>query len=210
MNRYIIVLLSLFCPGPTPASSFGLSVSPPSSIMTSSSSSLTAIVSNNESAQDVTVRVVTDLKKDLPVLHNLRRTIFIEGQGVPEEIEMDGIEMDQECTHFLAEIHQLDKENDDDNENNMKIMKPVGTARLKPNGQAGRIGVLEDLRGMQIGQQIMEKLETHAKNILQFKEIVLHSQSHACGFYEKCGYVAYGDEYVEAGIRHRNMRKTLP
>jgi predicted GNAT family N-acyltransferase len=29
------------------------------------------------------------------------------------------------------------------------------------------------------------------------------------GFYERLGYVAYGEEFLDAGIDHRSMRKAL-
>jgi 23S rRNA pseudouridine1911/1915/1917 synthase len=37
----------------------------------------------------------------------------------------------------------------------------------------------------------------------------LHAQTHALGFYERLGYVAYGPEFLDAGIAHRAMRRGL-
>ena len=37
----------------------------------------------------------------------------------------------------------------------------------------------------------------------------LHAQTHALGFYERLGYVAYGPEFPDAGMPHRAMRKAL-
>ena len=37
----------------------------------------------------------------------------------------------------------------------------------------------------------------------------LGAQTHAIGFYEKLGFAAYGPEYDDAGIRHRDMALTL-
>jgi ElaA protein len=37
----------------------------------------------------------------------------------------------------------------------------------------------------------------------------LGSQSHATGFYEKLGFVIEGDEFLDAGIPHRHMRRAL-
>ena len=42
-----------------------------------------------------------------------------------------------------------------------------------------------------------------------FRETYLHAQSHARDFYARHGYVAEGDEYLEAGIPHIGMRATL-
>ena len=38
---------------------------------------------------------------------------------------------------------------------------------------------------------------------------ILAAQTHAIGFYEALGYVPFGDEFMDAGIPHRNMSKRL-
>jgi predicted GNAT family N-acyltransferase len=45
---------------------------------------------------------------------------------------------------------------------------------------------------------------------LGLTEVELHAQLTARGFYERAGYVAVGEEYEEAGIRHVTMRRSLP
>jgi predicted GNAT family N-acyltransferase len=40
-------------------------------------------------------------------------------------------------------------------------------------------------------------------------EAYLGAQSHATGFYEKLGFAAFGDEFLDAGIPHRHMRRAL-
>ncbi len=37
----------------------------------------------------------------------------------------------------------------------------------------------------------------------------LHARAHVVGFYEKLGYVAYGEPFLEVGIPHRTMKKQL-
>jgi predicted GNAT family N-acyltransferase len=44
---------------------------------------------------------------------------------------------------------------------------------------------------------------------LGYSGIAISAQSHAVGFYEGLGYVAAGDEYLEAGIPHREMHLRL-
>ena len=39
--------------------------------------------------------------------------------------------------------------------------------------------------------------------------VELHAQVHAVGFYDRYGYVAFTEVYLEAGIEHRSMRKEL-
>jgi predicted GNAT family N-acyltransferase len=41
------------------------------------------------------------------------------------------------------------------------------------------------------------------------RAVELHAQVSACGFYERAGYTAVGEEYVEAGIAHVTMRRSL-
>ena len=40
-------------------------------------------------------------------------------------------------------------------------------------------------------------------------EVERSAQTHALGFYEKFGFVAFGDEYLDVGIPHRSMRLRL-
>ena len=124
----------------------------------------------------------------------IRKRVFIEEQGVPEELELD--EYDPSAMHVLA--HQDGQ--------------CVGTARLVDlgNGQAqiGRMAVLANFRGQNIGRQILEKLLLTAKS-KDFSSLILHSQLTAMPFYEKLGFVATGQTYDEAGIPHRNMMLIL-
>ena len=40
-------------------------------------------------------------------------------------------------------------------------------------------------------------------------EVALSSQTHAEGFYRGHGFLAEGDEFLDAGIPHRTMRRVL-
>jgi predicted GNAT family N-acyltransferase len=40
-------------------------------------------------------------------------------------------------------------------------------------------------------------------------EIVLSAQTHAVGFYASFGFAQMGETYIEAGIPHQDMRKSL-
>ncbi len=131
---------------------------------------------------------------DLAACHALRRTVFIEEQNVSEAEEMDGL--DGEAIHLLATLDG----------------KPVGTARLMLRGDTGKIGrvcVLMDQRGSGLGAAIMR----HAADVLRARpgitRLYLSAQTHALPFYEKLGYVAYGPEYDDAGIPHRDMELRL-
>lgn len=125
-------------------------------------------------------------------LSSLRRTVFVEEQGVAEDEEWDGA--DPECRHFLAE--------DTDG-------GAIGTARLMPSGQIGRMAVLQSWRGRGIGARLL-KLAVDAARDANYPTIFLHAQSHAVGFYERAGFEAIGAPFFEAGIEHREMSLPFP
>jgi len=130
-----------------------------------------------------------ELTRDLDTCRALRRQVFIQEQNVSEAEEWDGL--DATALHLLA----------------WDGARPVGTARLLIAGDSAKIGrvcVLRDMRGRGIGAQVMRA----AIEVLRergLRRAKLASQTHALAFYEKLGFVAYGPEYPDAGIPHRDM-----
>jgi predicted GNAT family N-acyltransferase len=120
----------------------------------------------------------------------IRFAVFVEEQRVPPEIELD--DMDASCLHALAFIEG----------------KAVGTGRLLPDGHIGRMAVLPEFRGRGIGGAILARLVERARERGD-KEVILSAQVHATRFYRAHGFVEEGAEYLEAGIRHQSMRKSL-
>lgn len=116
----------------------------------------------------------------------IRRVVFIDEQRVPQEEEWDG--SDADCLHFLAMLNG----------------KPVGTARLLPDGHIGRVAVLSSARGTGIGYQLMEAT-IEAARAAGHTHAALSAQLHALAFYERLGFVAHGDVFMDAGIPHREM-----
>ena len=124
----------------------------------------------------------------------IRRRVFVEGQGVSEQAEIDG--RDPECAHFLARVEET----------------PVGTARLRETGglaKAERVAVLESERSRGVGRALMGFLEAEAQ-ARGLGEVLLHAQVPVIPFYQKLGYAAEGDVFLEDDIPHRMMRKKLP
>ena len=126
----------------------------------------------------------------------IRRKIFVEEQKVPLEYEID--HYDDGALHFLA-LHEK---------------RPVGTARviMKDDGQIAKIGrmaVLSEMRGKGVGAAIMQAIEVDP-DVQRTNRLVLEAQTHAIPFYEKLGYVATGDEYLDCNIPHRFMSKDNP
>ncbi|HEV3010400.1 MAG TPA: GNAT family N-acetyltransferase [Burkholderiales bacterium] len=120
----------------------------------------------------------------------IRFTVFVEEQGVPREIELD--EQDPLSIHAVA----------------FEGTTPVATGRLLPDGHIGRMAVLRDWRGRGIGARMLEALIQRARERGN-AEVALSAQVQAVAFYRAQGFVAQGDEYLEAGIRHQAMRRTL-
>ena len=130
----------------------------------------------------------------------IRRKVFIDGQSVPVEIEFDGL--DRESEHFLAF---------DDNADDEMVSVALGTARMRVVdgvAKAERVAVLEKARGSGIGRALMEAIEFHAQE-KGLESIRLNAQLQAADFYQKLGYVAQGEVFIEAGIDHRTMTKHL-
>ncbi|TKA95148.1 GNAT family N-acetyltransferase [Cereibacter changlensis] len=127
---------------------------------------------------------------DIAACRALRRTVFIEEQGVPEADEID--DLDGEAIHLLAEVEG----------------RPVGSARLLVRGETGKIGrvcVLAEQRGTGLGAALIRAAVAELRHIPGVRQAKLGAQTHALGFYEKLGFTALGPEYIDAGIPHRDM-----
>jgi len=130
-------------------------------------------------------------QRDLAQLQELRRTVFIVEQQVPESLEWD--EFDAVSLHALAlDVHD----------------RAIGTGRLLPDGHIGRMAVLHEWRGRGVGGTILEFLVDCAR---RQGHAVLHlnAQTHAIGFYERHGFITHGEEFQDAGIPHRHMTHKL-
>ncbi|MCW4149146.1 GNAT family N-acetyltransferase [Halomonas sp. 18H] len=125
------------------------------------------------------------------VAGEIRRVVFIDEQQVPIEEEWDGL--DPDCRHFLA----LDTEG-----------RPLGTARLLPDGHIGRVAVFHEARGQGVGQALMQAAIDTARRRGDAR-VMLAAQIQALPFYERLGFIAEGETFMEAGIAHRNMSLPL-
>ncbi|WP_276301177.1 GNAT family N-acetyltransferase [Halorussus lipolyticus] len=128
----------------------------------------------------------------------VRRSVFVEEQGVPEALEIDG--KDDEAAHVVA---YRDAEDDS---------TPVGAGRLREIedgvGKLERIAVLEPHRGEGIGSELVAELEAIADD-RGLSMLTMHAQTPVEGMYRKLGYETTSDEFEEAGIPHVEMEKSL-
>ena len=128
----------------------------------------------------------------------IRFRVFVEEQGVPRALELD--DQDPHCVHALA--YYDNRETPDDRGT------PIGTGRLLPDAHIGRMAVLEQWRGRGVGSRILESLVAKARERGD-REILLSAQVHAIEFYRSHGFQPVGEIYEEAGIAHRNMRRSI-
>jgi ElaA protein len=135
-----------------------------------------------------------EVTQDVPTCQALRRVVFIDEQGVSETDEVDGL--DGRAIHLLAWDGAC----------------PVGTARLLVKGAVGKIGrvcVLPEVRGSGLGAALIEAALEELGRLPGVTEAYLGAQSHVTGFYEKLGFGVEGEEFLDAGIPHRHMRRAL-
>ena len=133
---------------------------------------------------------LTRWDKDQTPLREVRRTVFIEEQKVPEELEWD--DDDKTCIHVLV------------SDNNT----PIATGRIKMDGHIGRMAVLKDYRNKGIGSAVLDALINFSKT-LKMKSVYLHAQTSAIPFYEKHGFKISSEEFMDAGIPHKTMKMDL-
>ena len=136
--------------------------------------------------EGVDVRIA-DWETESAALKAIRKRVFVEEQKVPREVEWDG--RDDDAVHLVAEDHRGDA---------------VGTARLLPTGQIGRMAVLPERRGFGIGRRLLDAAVDAARDRGE-TEVFLNAQARALAFYEAAGFRTVGPEFEEAGIPHRRM-----
>ncbi len=139
-------------------------------------------------------KIKIEVTTDIATCLNLRRVVFIDEQGVSEADERD--DLDAQAVHLLAWVED----------------RPVGSARLLTKGHTGKIGrvcVLRDQRGSGLGAALIGAAVEEFRRMPGIATVKLGAQTHAISFYEKLGFAAFGPEYDDAGIPHRDMMLDL-
>ena len=134
---------------------------------------------------------ITDWARAEAQVMPVRIAVFVVEQGVPEDIERD--EFDVVSRHAIARDAGG---------------AVVATGRLLPDGHIGRMAVAAPLRAKGVGGAVLEALVAEAVRT-GLAEVALHAQVHALAFYRRHGFAEYGDVFMEAGIPHRAIRRTL-
>lgn len=128
-------------------------------------------------------------KEDMIVSYQIRKKVFIEEQHVSYEDEFDL--KDNEYEVYLLTIKKI----------------PVATLRAKVDAEGlklGRICTLQEYRNQGYASQLMKKMQQIAK-LRACPCLHLEAQLQACSFYEKLGYKAVGEIFLDANIKHQKM-----
>jgi predicted GNAT family N-acyltransferase len=140
----------------------------------------------------ITIRAA-NTAEDIEQCFRIREHVFIVEQSVPVGLERD--EHDSKALHFIA----------------LADGQPVGTARvvLMDNGTSakiGRVAVCRSNRGFGIGKLLIAAIEGDP-DLRHVHNFLLDAQTHALQFYAQLGYETYGEEFMDAEILHRHMKK---
>jgi len=125
----------------------------------------------------------------------LRTAVFVQEQGIAPEIEADALD----ATARHAVLYN-------------RLGVPVATGRLLQEspgvGRIGRMAVDRGVRGTQWGRKLLDAL-LEAARARGDREVQLHAQRSAEGFYRRAGFAVAGEPYEEAGIVHIAMARDL-
>ncbi|MBM7456843.1 hypothetical protein HNR62_002745 [Oceanisphaera litoralis] len=138
----------------------------------------------------MTVNIIAFDAKHAPHISAIRAEVFIREQHIDPELEFDGLDG--------AAIHVLVVANGE----------YVGTGRLLNDGHIGRIAILRDYRGQGLGAKVVRALVDEATR-RGYPRVYLGAQTHAVDFYAKLGFTPFGEEFMDAGIPHLAMEKSL-
>ena len=130
--------------------------------------------------------------KDLDIAYSIRYQVFVIGQNVPAEEEIDQYE--DVCRHFLAKVDSV----------------PCGAARWRITEKGiklERFAVLENYRGLGVGTALVQAVlnDIQANPELDGRTYYLHAQLSAMPLYKKFGFRSVGEIFQECDIDHYKM-----
>jgi len=142
---------------------------------------------------NITYKLVTTDEEMRDALE-VRRQVFVQEQGVSEDLEYDG--QDEDALQMVVK-------------NGGRV---IGTARVRflTNNRAKieRMAVLRLFRRRGIGSNIFSFLKRELKS-RQTEQIIIHAQCAVIAFHKSCGFKEIGLPFWEAGIKHRKMQLQL-
>jgi predicted GNAT family N-acyltransferase len=125
---------------------------------------------------------------------DVRRQVFVEEQGISEDLVFDG--RDQEALHIVVKDGE----------------RVIGTARVlflaDNQAKLERMAVSKAFRHKGIGRRMISFLNEEL-GMKQVEQVVLHAQHGVIEFYKSCGFEESGPPFWEAGIKHVKMQRPV-
>ncbi len=88
----------------------------------------------------------------------------------------------------------------------------LGCVLFNPDSARGgrlfQMAVEPELQGQGLGRKLVRALEAELARRALF-EVYLHARAPVVPFYERLGYACHGEPFLEVGIEHQEMRRTL-
>jgi len=131
---------------------------------------------------------------DLQAAFQVRRVVFVEEQGISEELDFDGL--DRQAVHLVVKDGE----------------RVIGTARVRflddKQAKIERMAILKPFRRQGIGSRmisfLIKELETR-----HVEQVVVYAQIKTVAFYRVCGFKLSGSPFLEAGIHHMKMLRRI-
>lgn len=143
--------------------------------------------------ENIIFKLVTN-DEELRSALEVRRQVFVQGQGVSEDLEYDG--------HDGEALHMVVKDGN----------RVIGTARVRfpitNQAKIERMAVLRPFRRRGIGSNIISFLKEELKS-RQIEHVILYAQCVATTFYKSCGFEETGLPFWEIGMKHIKMQLRL-
>lgn len=140
--------------------------------------------------KELTYKLVEN-DRELKGAYELRRQVFVDEQGISEELVFSGDGAAEEMTMVVMDGETV-----------------IGTARvqLMANNIAKieRMAVVRSFRHRGVGRGIISFLNEQLKH-RHVKYVFLHAQHTVINFYKSCGFNESGLPFYEARIKHVKM-----
>jgi ElaA protein len=130
---------------------------------------------------------------DLYGFLKLRTDVFLVEQKI-DEIELDWRDAEPETIHYwLADGRDVIAY--------LRVLTDAQPEHRDARRVIGRVVVHPDHRGRGLAQRLLVQVLEHFGD----EPMLLHAQTYIAPLYVRFGFVAFGEEYVEAGISHLSM-----
>lgn len=132
--------------------------------------------------------------RELYRILRLRVDVFVMEQDCAADSELDGRDLEPTTLHVWLDTGEQEHAVT----GYLRVLDdPGGIARI------GRVCTARLARGRGVARAVMQA----AIDEVGDRPIVLSAQSYALGFYQGFGFVAEGEEYLDEGIPHVDMRR---